>query len=133
METSMVRTIDDALIEQVVAHIVEACAPETVIVFGSAARGETRPGSDLDLLVVLDLPEGTTARQMSRKLHALFEGWLLPLDIIVLSNSLRRRKRAEQHLPQLLPDIKAIVDGQSQADPDFRSTRLSSAEAGWRF
>jgi len=38
--------------------------------------------------------------------------------------SLRRRKRAEEHLPQLLPDIKAIVDGQSQADPDFRSTRL---------
>ena len=37
-------------------------APEMVIVFGSAARGETAPGSDLDLLVVLDLPEGITAR-----------------------------------------------------------------------
>ncbi len=85
MATSMARTIDDALIEQVVEHIVEACAPETVIVFGSAARGETTPGSDLDLLVVLDLPEGMTARQMARKLHALFEGWLLPLDIILLS------------------------------------------------
>jgi len=83
--TSNVRTIDDALIEQVVNHVVQACTPEAVIVFGSAARGETKPGSDLDLLVVLDLPEGMTARQMSRKLHALFEGWLLPLDIIVLS------------------------------------------------
>jgi hypothetical protein len=38
--------------------------------------------------------------------------------------SLRRRKRAEEHLPNLLRDIKAIVDGQSQADPDFRSSRL---------
>jgi len=38
--------------------------------------------------------------------------------------ALRRRKRAEEHLPALLCDIKAIVDGQSQADPDFRSTRL---------
>ncbi len=38
--------------------------------------------------------------------------------------SLRRRKRAEEHLPTLLPDIKGIVDGQSQADPDFRSNRL---------
>ncbi len=85
METSVAPTIDDGLTEQVVEHIVEACAPDTVIVFGSAARGETRPGSDLDLLVVLDLPEDMTARQMSRKLHALFEGWLLPLDIIVLS------------------------------------------------
>ncbi len=38
--------------------------------------------------------------------------------------ALRRRKRAEEHLPNLLHDIKALVDGQSQADPDFHSTRL---------
>ena len=85
MASAVLRTIDDALIEQVVEQIVETCTPETVIVFGSGARGEAKPGSDLDLLVVLDLPENMTARQMSRKLHALFEGWLLPLDIIVLS------------------------------------------------
>jgi hypothetical protein len=44
----------------------------------------------------------------------------------------RGRKRAEGHLPNLLADITAIVDGQSQADPQFRtnrlSTRLSAAE-----
>jgi hypothetical protein len=38
--------------------------------------------------------------------------------------SLRGRKRAEDHLPNLLTDIKAIVDGQSQADPQFRTQRL---------
>jgi Rhodopirellula transposase DDE domain len=38
--------------------------------------------------------------------------------------SLRRRKRAEEHLPNLRTDIKAIVDSQSQADPQFRSSRL---------
>src|ERR1035441_10060137 len=37
---------------------------------------------------------------------------------------LRGRKRSEEHLPNLLQDIIAIVDGQSQADPQFRSTRL---------
>lgn len=37
---------------------------------------------------------------------------------------LRGRKPAEQHLPTLLTDIQAIVDGQSQTDPQFRSTRL---------
>jgi hypothetical protein len=36
----------------------------------------------------------------------------------------RGRKRSEVHLPNLLKDITAIVDGQSQADPQFRSTRL---------
>jgi len=38
--------------------------------------------------------------------------------------ALRGRKRAEEHLPQLLRDIRAIVDSQSQADPQFRSRRL---------
>lgn len=38
--------------------------------------------------------------------------------------STRRRKRAEEHLPHLLDDIKAIVDSQSQTDPQFHSQRL---------
>jgi len=46
--------------------------------------------------------------------------------------SLRGRKRAEQHLPTLLADITAIVDSQSQTDPQFRTarlyTRLTAAE-----
>jgi len=39
---------------------------------------------------------------------------------------LRGRKRAEAHLPNLLTDIRALVDNQSQADPQFRSHRLYS-------
>lgn len=46
--------------------------------------------------------------------------------------SARGRKHAEDHLPNLLTDIQAIVDGQSQTDPSFRTnrlyTRLSAAE-----
>ncbi len=44
----------------------------------------------------------------------------------------RGRKRAEDHLPNLLTDITTIVDRQSQTDPQFRTnrlyTRLSAAE-----
>jgi Rhodopirellula transposase DDE domain len=36
----------------------------------------------------------------------------------------RGRKWAEEHLPNLLVDIKAIVDGQSQTDPQFKTQRL---------
>jgi hypothetical protein len=36
----------------------------------------------------------------------------------------RRRKPAEEHLPRLLDDIRAIADGQSQADPKFQTDRL---------
>lgn len=38
--------------------------------------------------------------------------------------SARGRKRAEEHLSNLLSDIKAIVDGQTQTDPTFKTTRL---------
>jgi Rhodopirellula transposase DDE domain len=37
---------------------------------------------------------------------------------------LRGRKAAEAHLPHLLDDMRAIVDSQSQADPQFQSRRL---------
>ena len=44
----------------------------------------------------------------------------------------RGRKKAEELLPDLLSDIKGIVDTQSQTDPQFRNqrlyTRLSAAE-----
>jgi hypothetical protein len=44
----------------------------------------------------------------------------------------RRRKAAEEHLPRLLDDIRAIADGHSQADPKFQTdrlfTRISAAE-----
>ena len=38
----------------------------------------------------------------------------------------RGRKRAEERLPNLLTDIRSIVDSQSQTDPTFRTTRLYS-------
>jgi hypothetical protein len=44
--------------------------------------------------------------------------------VCVDAYEMRGRKRAEEHLPHLLNDIRAIVDGQSQTDPSFKSTRL---------
>ena len=57
----------------------------------------------------------------------------LASGVICLDAFARRgRKRAEEHLPNLLTDMQAIVDSQSQADPQFRTprlyTRLTAAE-----
>jgi hypothetical protein len=52
-------------------------------------------------------------------LHELGQG-IVCLDAF----SSRGRKRSEEHFPNLLRDITAIVDGQSQADPQFRTNRL---------
>jgi len=45
---------------------------------------------------------------------------------IVDAFNARGRKRVEEHLPNLLIDIKALVDSQSQVDPQFRTNRLYS-------
>lgn len=42
------------LIPSIVDEVVEAAKPAKVVLFGSVARGEAGPDSDLDLLVVLD-------------------------------------------------------------------------------
>lgn len=56
---------------------------------------------------------------LRKGLHELASG-LRCLDAFAA----RGRKRAEHHLPHLLADLKAIVDSQSQTDPQFRTTRL---------
>lgn len=67
-------------------------------------------------------------RETIRKgLHELERG------VTCLDNfSARGRKPAEAHLPDLLTDIAALVDSQSQTDPQFRTqrlyTRLDAAE-----
>src|SRR6184192_1885767 len=40
------------VLADVVRRVVEAAQPEKIILFGSAARGEMGPNSDLDLLVI---------------------------------------------------------------------------------
>ena len=64
---------------------------------------------------------GWNRRTVRKGLHELESG-VVCLD----GYSARGRKAAEEHLPTLLADIKAIVDGQSQTDPRFESSRLYS-------
>jgi hypothetical protein len=58
----------------------------------------------------------TTIRKGSKELES---------GIICIDNFFARgRKRAEDHFPTLLDDIKSIVAPTSQADPTFRTTKL---------
>ena len=56
--TAHIPEVTDALLEQIVRLIVSAGDPLKIILFGSRARNEHRPDSDIDLLVVeeSDLP-----------------------------------------------------------------------------
>ena len=43
---------DPAVLADIVDRVVRAATPERIVLFGSAARGEMGPDSDLDLLVI---------------------------------------------------------------------------------
>ena len=43
---------DDAVVAEIVRRVVEVAEPDRIILFGSAARGEMGPDSDLDFLVI---------------------------------------------------------------------------------
>lgn len=85
METFVPRTIDEETIRQVRDRIVDACDPEAIVLFGSVARTEHRPGSDLDVLVVANLPPDKTNRDQVRELSDLFADRLIPMDFVVLT------------------------------------------------
>lgn len=71
------------MIEDLVRRIVEVAHPVRIILFGSAARGEMGPWSDLDVLVVT---EGELAAQQAwRKLYPAMRGLGAPIDILVVT------------------------------------------------
>jgi predicted nucleotidyltransferase len=46
------RNVKKEVLREILRRIVDSAKPEKVILFGSAARGEMGPDSDLDLLVI---------------------------------------------------------------------------------
>ena len=57
----------DVDVQRVVDLVVDVATPLRVVVFGSVARGDTRNGSDLDLMVVV--PDGVDEKQVAKDLY----------------------------------------------------------------
>ena len=68
-------------IDRMVKRIVNRFAPEKIILFGSQARGDAGPDSDVDLLVVMDF-EGSVLETMV-DLRGVLNGIAVPVDILV--------------------------------------------------
>lgn len=81
-------------IEAAIRQIVRIGRPRKVILFGSAARGETDLHSDLDILVVTG-DEILSPRKESVRIRRALRGILMPMDILVVPES-RLQELADQ-------------------------------------
>ena len=68
---------------EVVRRIVEVARPDRIILFGSAARGDAGPESDLDLLVVKRGVEHR--RRLAQLIYRRLLGVEVPVDVLVVT------------------------------------------------
>jgi predicted nucleotidyltransferase len=68
-------------IDRMVKRIVKKFHPEKIILFGSQARGEAGPSSDVDLLVVM--PVNGTIVELRLDIREALHSIPVPVDIIV--------------------------------------------------
>jgi len=78
-------------IDLLVKQIVEAVHPLKIVLFGSAARGDTGRDSDLDILVVM--PDGTERLRTAKGLYQRIRGVKIPYDIVVATPELLERHK----------------------------------------
>ena len=85
----MVRQTDSILISGVIddatRRLTAQFHPLKIILFGSHARGDATPDSDLDFLIVM--PDGTDRRRAAIEMHQLLSDLALPKDILVTTPS----------------------------------------------
>lgn len=72
---------NQVVLDDLIQRIVGAVHPLRIILFGSAARGDMKPDSDLDVLIVVS--EGVHRRRTAQDVHAQLFGFPVPVDVLV--------------------------------------------------
>ena len=75
----------EATLRELVRGIVESVHPLRIILFGSAARGQMGPHSDLDVLVVM--PDGAHRRQTAIRLYSDLAELGIAKEFVVVTES----------------------------------------------
>lgn len=87
---------DPQMLDDLVRRIVEAVHPVRIILFGSAARGEMGPNSDLDVLVIV--PDGTHSGHAESAIYRNMWGFGFPKDIIAVTEEDVRKHASNPYL-----------------------------------
>lgn len=80
------------ILDRTIARIVETMNPEAIYLFGSRARGDARPDSDYDLLVIVSDDAPLSSRSLEATARVARDPGV-PLDIVPCRRSVFERKR----------------------------------------
>jgi uncharacterized protein len=74
------RSLNGDLLADIIRRIVETAHPDKIIIFGSRARGDARPDSDFDMLVIKKSEEPGYRRDAA--LYLTLAGLNVPVDVL---------------------------------------------------
>ncbi len=98
-------------IRAIANHIAERFNPEQVILFGSHAYGKPTAWSDVDLLVVMDIPKGYEVEK-SLEIRKSLPSLTFGLDIVVRSREVieKRKKLGDWFLVDITEKGKVLYE-----------------------
>jgi len=94
-------SVSDEVLAEIVDAVVKEVHPEQIYLFGSRARGQASPDSDLDLLVIERESFGgrRSRRSEMAKIWRLLSRFRVPKDILVYSwEEVERWRTARNHI-----------------------------------
>ena len=99
-------------LHDIVRRIVEALRPRRIVMFGSRARGDERPDSDLDLMV--EMVTKDSPAQRSRAIDALFGLRRWAMDVIVYTpEEVEEQRRYRNSLIRVIESEGKVLYEQS--------------------
>ena len=86
-----IRMVSDELLNEIKERLVKGFHPDKIILFGSQACGTADDRSDVDILVVCEIPDGR--RSLTLAMDRALWGLRLARDIVVLTREEFERDR----------------------------------------
>lgn len=89
--------VDSEVLGEIIRRLVAVADPERIILFGSRARAEWKPDSDLDLLLIKDF--AGSPRELEARAYASLRGLAIPVDILCYTpDEAERRSKSPNHV-----------------------------------
>ena len=107
--------VDEPLLREIVRKIVERFHPRRILLFGSRARGDARPDSDVDLFIEMESADPPHERKC--KIRALFPDRRWGLDLVVYTPAEVAKYRPMRGL------LLSMIEGEGKLLYEQRSSR----------